>query len=120
MFIRRVQALCLVIGPTLFALSPMFWIDGRYGIVGGMLIAAVGVENAGRWQPQNNLAAIVMDGSEVYVEVPEECYGPRPPAGDACDDSYVLSARHGTVYAGSFLLAGSALSVLSFRRRDVP
>lgn len=39
MFIRRVQALCLVIGPTLFALSPIFWIDGRYGIVGGMLIA---------------------------------------------------------------------------------
>ncbi|MEJ1087672.1 hypothetical protein WDU99_05015 [Microbacterium sp. Mu-80] len=39
MFIRRVQALCLVIGPTLFALSPLFWVDGHYGIVGGMLIA---------------------------------------------------------------------------------
>lgn len=39
MFIRRLQVLGLVVGPVLFALSPLFWTDGHYGIVGGMLIA---------------------------------------------------------------------------------
>ncbi|MFE6733172.1 hypothetical protein [Microbacterium sp. NPDC057650] len=36
---RRVQAMGLVAGPVLFALSPLFWVDGHYGSVGGMLIA---------------------------------------------------------------------------------
>lgn len=39
MLIARLQCLGLVVGPALFALSPLFWVDGRYGTVGGMLIA---------------------------------------------------------------------------------
>lgn len=35
----RLQVLGLVVGPVLFALSPLFWDDGHYGVVGGMLIA---------------------------------------------------------------------------------
>ncbi len=43
MVIARLQTLGLVVGPALFALSPLFWVDGHYGIVGGMLIAVATV-----------------------------------------------------------------------------
>ena len=39
MWITRLQRSGLVLGPVLFALSPLFWVDGHYGVVGGMLIA---------------------------------------------------------------------------------
>lgn len=39
MVIRRLQALGLILGPALFALSPLFWNDGHYGVAGGLLIA---------------------------------------------------------------------------------
>lgn len=41
--IRRLESLGLVIGPMLFALSPLFWIDGHYGVIGGLLIATATV-----------------------------------------------------------------------------
>lgn len=39
MVIPRLQAIALFLGPALFAASPLFWINGHYGINGGMLIA---------------------------------------------------------------------------------
>jgi hypothetical protein len=39
MLIARLQAAGLLLGPVIFAISPLFWIDGHYGITGGMLIA---------------------------------------------------------------------------------
>jgi hypothetical protein len=39
MLIARLQAAGLLLGPLIFAASPLFWIDGHYGITGGMLIA---------------------------------------------------------------------------------
>lgn len=39
MLVPRLQVLGLVVGPLIFALSPLFWEDGHYGVVGGMLIA---------------------------------------------------------------------------------
>lgn len=39
MLIARMQILGLIVGPSIFALSPLFWNDGHYGVVGGMLIA---------------------------------------------------------------------------------
>ena len=39
MLIARMQTLALVVGPAIFVLSPLFWNDGHYGVVGGMLIA---------------------------------------------------------------------------------
>ncbi|MDV2978226.1 UNVERIFIED_CONTAM: hypothetical protein Q9R71_13685 [Actinomycetes bacterium ARC8] len=43
MLVRRLESLGLVIGPLLFALSPLFWIDGHYGVTGGLLIAIASV-----------------------------------------------------------------------------
>ncbi|MFN3337592.1 hypothetical protein [Paeniglutamicibacter gangotriensis] len=37
------ESLGLIIGPLLFALSPLFWIDGHYGVTGGLLIAIAAV-----------------------------------------------------------------------------
>lgn len=39
MTVARFHALGLILGPALFALSPIFWNDGHYGVTGGMLIA---------------------------------------------------------------------------------
>lgn len=39
MVVQRLQAVALLLGPVIFAASPFFWIDGHYGVNGGMLIA---------------------------------------------------------------------------------
>ncbi|GAA1764315.1 hypothetical protein GCM10009834_22720 [Streptomonospora arabica] len=39
MFVRRLQAAALFLGPVIFAVSPFFWTGGHYGVNGGMLIA---------------------------------------------------------------------------------
>ncbi|MDI2032509.1 hypothetical protein QFW96_28075 [Saccharopolyspora sp. TS4A08] len=36
---QRLQAVALVLGPVVFAASPLFWVDGHYGVTGGVLIA---------------------------------------------------------------------------------
>ncbi|TDD05323.1 hypothetical protein E1181_15505 [Saccharopolyspora terrae] len=39
MVMQRLQAVALFLGPVIFAASPFFWVDGHYGVNGGMLIA---------------------------------------------------------------------------------
>ncbi|MCI2416414.1 hypothetical protein MOQ72_03175 [Saccharopolyspora sp. K220] len=39
MVVQRLQAAALLLGPLVFAASPLFWVDGHYGVTGGMLIA---------------------------------------------------------------------------------
>lgn len=39
MIVRRLQAAGLFLGPVIFAISPFFWVDGHYGVTGGMLVA---------------------------------------------------------------------------------
>lgn len=39
MFVRRLQAIALLLGPLIFAVSPFFWVNGHYGVNGGTLIA---------------------------------------------------------------------------------
>lgn len=91
-------------------------------IAGGLFIGLIGVSE--RWQPPKNVSAIVKNGTEYWVAVPEHCYQrpqPGPVAeGSECDEYRSLSAAQGvTYYGGALLLVGGA-SVLSFRRRDVP
>lgn len=89
-------------------------------LLGGMLIALLGVPTPEQWQPGTNLAAIVSNGVEVYVAVPEGCYSSSPPEGTGCDETLDLTAARGTTYFGVLLLGVGALSLASFRRRDVP
>lgn len=39
MLVKKLQAVALILGPLVFAASPLFWVDGHYGVNGGMLIA---------------------------------------------------------------------------------
>lgn len=39
MLVQRLQAVGLLLGPLIFAMSPFFWVDGHYGVTGGTLIA---------------------------------------------------------------------------------
>jgi hypothetical protein len=90
------------------------------GVVGGVLMAAVGV--SGAWQPHENAAAVLADGTSYPVEVPERCWQrPQPPAeGSECDQLRELPLWQGTAYLGGLLAGVGAASVISFRRRDVP
>ena len=107
-------ALTMLFRTTVATLGVLF----AFAVAGGALIAVLGIDPA--YQPQNNLAAVVLDGAEYYVDVPDECYGPRPPQGSVCDETAVLPARDGGVYVGSVLVLAVGASVLSFRRRDIP
>ena len=107
-------ALTMLFRSTVATLGVLFAV----AVAGGALIAVLGID--AQFQPQTNIAAVVLDGADYYVQVPDECYTNRPPAGDVCVDEKVLPARNGAVYVGSFLVLAGAASVLSFRRRDVP
>jgi hypothetical protein len=107
-------ALTMLFRSTVATLGVLFAVT----IAGGLLIAALGISE--RWYPQINLMAVVTDGATYYPQVPDECFGSRPPEGVNCDTEATLSAAQGAAYLGPLLLAGSAASLLSFRRRDVP
>ncbi|MBC9733433.1 hypothetical protein [Nocardioides marmotae] len=85
-----------------------------------LLLDAAGVPEP--WQPLPNIAAVLQDGTEYWVEVPPSCYDgvERAPEGSLCDDTRDLPLWRGAAYHGAGLLLVGAASVLSFRRRDVP
>ncbi|MCD4525054.1 hypothetical protein [Nocardioides sp. cx-173] len=91
-------------------------------LAGSLLFGALGVSE--RWYPHKNVSAIVKNGTTYYVEVPERCWSQerRGPVeeGSECDDTRDLTLAQGSGYYGVLLLGVGALSVLSFRRRDVP
>lgn len=107
-------ALTMLFRSTVATLGVLFAV----AVAGGALIAVLGID--AKYQPQNSVAAVVLDGAEYYVQVPDECWGRRPPAGDVCDETRVLSAESGAGYLGGLSLLAVAASALSFRRRDVP
>jgi hypothetical protein len=107
-------ALTMLFRSTVATLGVLFAVS----VAGGALIAVLGID--AKYQPQTNLAAVVLDGAEYYVQVPDECYGMRPPEGAVCDETKVLPASNGALLLGGLSVLAGAASVLSFRRRDVP
>jgi ABC-2 type transport system permease protein len=108
-------ALTMLFRSTVATLGVLFAV----ALAGGLLVAALGISQ--RWQPQANLSAVVLNGTTYFVEVPEECYGMRPPDDEeTCDDQRELSFGQGGGYLGGVLLLAGVPSVLTFRRRDVP
>lgn len=111
-------ALTMLVRSTVATLGVLFAVA-----VGGVLfLGAFGI--SGQWQPHENAAAVVRNGSTYHVEVPQRCYEQprrRPlPDESECDELRELGAWQGVTYFGLPLLAVGAASVLSFRRRDVP
>jgi len=107
-------ALTMLFRSTVATLGVLF----AAAVAGGALIAVLGID--AKYQPQTNLAAVVLDGAEYYVAVPDECYTQRPPEGDVCAETKVLPAKNGALLLGGLSLLAGTASVLAFRRRDVP
>lgn len=84
-------------------------------LAGGVLLSVLGVSE--RWNPAVNVAAVITDNATYYVEVP--CRGDVE-QGSFCSEERRLSMAHGAGFLGTAVVAAGALSLLSFRRRDVP
>jgi hypothetical protein len=85
-------------------------------IGGSMLIAALPIEGNGRWLLHNNVLGIVQNGYPYYDYSAQDCFDYM--GGEGCQPE--LSLAEGVRYLGLLILAGAALSVASFQRRDVP
>jgi len=110
-------ALTMLFRSTVATIGVLFVVS----VAGGLFIGVLGVGE--RWQPPKNVSAIVKNGTEYWVTVPQSCYQRRQPQpveeGSSCDDTRDLTLLQGSLYYGLPLLGAGAASVLSFRRRDV-
>ena len=104
-------ALTMLVRHTVGTLAIMF----GYAIAGEALTAALPVEGAGRWGLSHNVFAWLRDGYQ-YYDPRLEC--PRGPG--TCEQLARLSLADGAAYLGVTLLVVIVLSMLLFRRRDIP
>jgi len=109
-------AVTMLVRSTVFTLGAMFAV-----VVGAtLLLALIGISEA--WFPNKNLGAVIWDGSRYYVEVPNVCFQGRGgrPEGVDCRQFGVLTMWEAVRNLGVVLAGAVALSMWSFRRRDVP
>lgn len=107
-------AVTMLFRSTVFTLGAMFAI-----VVGAtVLLALIGVSEA--WFPNKNLAAVIWNGTFYYVEPPTACFQGRPPNGVDCSGRATLELWTAVRNLGVLLAAAVAVSLYSFRRRDVP
>jgi ABC-2 type transport system permease protein len=104
-------ALTMLLRSTVGTLALLF----AYAVVGEALVAALPVERASQWSLSNNVFAWVDDGTRVF-DPDRVC----PPGRGGCIQSYILGLEHGAAYLGALLLVAVVVSVVAFRRRDVP
>lgn len=105
-------ALTMLFRSTVATLGILFGV----ALAGGVLLGVLGFE--GRWNPALNVAAVITDGTTYYAEAP--C-----PPEEGITDSYCtvekeISFAQGAGFLGTAIVATSAVSLLWFRRRDVP
>ena len=109
-------AVTMLVRSTVFTLGAMFVV-----VVGAtLMLALIGVSEA--WFPNKNLSAVIWNGTTYYVEPPSACFqgAGRPPPGLDCSGTARLDLWTGVRNLGLLLAVAVALSVVSFRRRDVP
>lgn len=96
---------------------------------GSLLLVGVFGERAQAWLPTSNFLAVLMDGYQYYVYTPEceafqmgQMEQDVPVGGQGFVDPCMaeISMTHGVVYWSVLVAVVVVLSVLSFRRRDVP
>ncbi|ANH39290.1 ABC-2 family transporter protein [Nocardioides dokdonensis FR1436] len=114
-------ALTMLFRSTVATIGVLFAVS----VVGGTLIGLLnsgGPDSSQRWQPQTHLAGWVTNEARYYDEssLPEECLSGRRVRGVDCDGEQVVTAADAGAYLGLLLLGAGAVSLVSYRRRDVP
>lgn len=104
-------ALTMLLRSTVATLAVLF----VYAIAGEALILALPFARAGDVSLANNVFAWIESGTKV-LDVDVAC---RPGLA-TCENAYVLSLVQGATYLVVLLLLAAVVSLLSFRRRDVP
>ena len=103
-------ALTMLFRSTVATIAVLF----AYAVGGEALVLALPLERASQWSLANNVLAWVNDGTRIY-DADIRC----APGRGGCIQSYVLGLGHAAVYLAVLLVAAVALSLVSFRRRDV-
>lgn len=103
-------ALAMALRSTLVTLAGLFALT----VAGQALVASLPLARAGRWSLGSNVQAWVLDGHRIFDE--RIC---PVPAG-TCDPTYAVSGAQGGTYLLVLLAASVAVSLVTFRRRDVP
>ncbi|CAN5522853.1 hypothetical protein BH11ACT8_BH11ACT8_32310 [soil metagenome] len=111
-------AVTMLLRSTVFALGALFIV----AVAGGILIGLF-VDDRGWVDPTLNAKAVITDGADYYIEVPDSCYSdfndsqePTP----GCRTEGHRSLEQGVTYLAILMGAVGAASAGSFRRRDVP
>lgn len=82
-------------------------------VAGGVVLAVIGIDSV--WNPGLNLAAIILDGTTYWAEVP--CGEPNDVG--MCEVEKVLPLSRALWFLAPLLAAACAASLASFWRRDV-
>lgn len=104
-------ALTMLLRHTVGTLAVLF----AYAIGGEILIATLPFEGIGRWSLYNNVAAWLKGGYTYY-----DPSLPCGPGVEYCTQAAFLSLGGAAAFLGGLVLVGGVLSLLHFRRRDIP
>ena len=104
-------ALSMLMRHTVGTLAVLF----AYAVGGEALTASLPISGAGRWSLSNNVFAWLFDGHSYY-----DNSIPCPRTTDMCDQMAKMTLGEGVTYLGVLLLVVVALSMVFFRRRDIP
>lgn len=104
-------ALTMLLRHTVGTLAVMF----AYAVGGEILLASLPIEGVGRWSLANNVFAWLRDGHEYYDQTL-----PCSPGRGGCDQLATLTLGDSALYLGGLLLVVCVVSLLLFRRRDIP
>jgi ABC-2 type transport system permease protein len=105
-------ALTMALRSTVGTLAALF----AYSVGGEALIANLPFHKVGLWSLSNNVFGWLDDGTQVYDDSIRCAPDPNTP----CIQTYVVTLAHGATYLGATLLVVVLLSIVLFRRRDVP
>lgn len=104
-------ALTMLLRSTVATIAVLF----AYAVVGEALVLALPLDKASQWSLANNLIAWIDDGTRI-VDSDILC----APGRGGCIQSYTLGLGHAAAYLGVLLVLAVVLSLVTFRRRDVP
>lgn len=110
-------ALTTLFRSTVATLGILFGVS----LAGGVVLAVLGID--GRWNPGYNVGAVITDGMTYYAEIdcaPEQLEAMGGDYGGTCTEERELTLAQGAGYLGTLVVGASAISLFSFRRRDVP